>query len=40
MSVPKETYDVYILQEEWLKNRSDLEGFNTDVIQKHLEELP
>lgn len=34
MSLPKETYDVYFLQAEWLKNRADIELFNTDTFSK------
>lgn len=34
MPVPKEIYDVYFLQSEWLANRADLEAFNRDVFSK------
>ena len=32
MSVPKETYVVYYLRSEWLKNRADTELFNSDTF--------
>lgn len=32
MSVPTATFDVYFLRSEWSKNRSDLEGFNSDTF--------
>jgi hypothetical protein len=31
-SLPVKTWDLYILQEEWLKNRSDIEGYNTNTF--------
>jgi hypothetical protein len=34
MSTPKETYDVYFLQSEWLENRASLEGSNSDPFSK------